>query len=142
METILLVDDEAEVLAMAHEILEGNGYRILEAPNGQEALRIAAAYAEPIHLLLTDVVMPGMGGHDLAQQLSRLRPEMKVLYMSTFALVTGQQEFSSAVSGVDLDTPIILKPFTVDRLTEKVREVLAVKPPSPFDRPPDPWRNV
>lgn len=142
METILLVDDEAEVLALAREMLEGKGYRILEAPNGREALRIAAAHAEPIHLLLTDVVMPEMGGHDLAQQLGRQRPEMKVLYMSAFALVTGQQEFSSAVSGVDLEAPIILKPFTVDRLTEKVREVLAVKPPSPFDRPPDPWRNV
>lgn len=80
-------------------MLEGRGYRILEAPSGEEALRIAAGHAEPIHLLLTDVRMPGMSGHGLVQQLGRLRPEVKVLYMSAFALITGREEFSRAESG-------------------------------------------
>jgi len=92
--------------------------------------------------LLTDVVMPEVSGHDLAQQLGLQRPEMKVLYMSAFTLVKGQQQFAEAESGLELSAPIILKPFTVERLTEKVRQVLAAKPASPFDRPPDPWRNV
>lgn len=84
-----------------------------------------------------------MGGHELVRQLGRLRPEVKVLFMSAFALVTGQEEFSGAESGaLEPDAPIIFKPFTTERLTEKVREVLVAKPPSPFDRPPDPWRNV
>jgi len=65
-----------------------------------------------------------------------------VLYMTAFALVKGQQQFSDAASGSEPDAPIILKPFTSERLTEKVREVLTTKPASPFNRPPDPWRNV
>lgn len=142
METILLVDDDAEVLAIAREILEGQGYRILDALNAEEAVRVAMSYVGPIDLLLTDVVMPGASGHDLAQQLGLQRPEMKVLYMSAFTLVKGQQQFSAAESGYELDAPVILKPFTLERLTEKVQEVLAVKPASPFDRPPDPWKNV
>lgn len=142
METILLVDDEAEVLAMAREMLEGQGYLILDALNAEEAVRIATGYAGLIHLLLTDMVMPGASGHDLAQQLGLQRPAMKVLYMSAYTLVRGQQQFSEAESGLELGAPIILKPFTSERLTEKVREVLAAEPPSPFARPPDPWRNV
>ena len=67
---------------------------------------------------------------------------MKILYMSAFTLVLGQQQFSEAESGLKRDTPTILKPFTIERLAEKVKEVLAAKPRSPFDRPPDPWRNV
>ena len=105
-------------------------------------MRVATGYVGPIHLLLTDVVMPGASGQTLAQQLGLQRPAMKVLSMSDYTLVRGQQQFSEAESGSELDAPIILKPFTSERLTEKVREVLAVKPASPFDRPPDPWRNV
>ena len=142
METILLVDDEAEVLATAREMLEGRGYQILDALNAEEAVRVSAAHAGPIHLLLTDVVMPGVSGQDLAQLLGLQRPELRVLYMSTFTLVKGQQQFSETESGLELGAPIILKPFTVERLAEKVQEVLAAKPPSPFDQPPDPWRNV
>ena len=96
------------------------------------------AHTEPIHLLVTPVVMPGMSGRDLARQLGGQRPEMKVLYMLAFTLVKGQQQFES---GVEPGAPTILKPFTRERL-EKVREVLATKPRSPFDRPPDPWRNI
>ena len=140
METILVVDDDAQVLAIVRKMLEG--YRILNALNAEEAVRVATGHVGPIHLLLTDVVMPGASGRELARQLSLQRPGMKVLYMTAFALVKGQQQFSEAVSGNEPDAPIILKPFTSERLTEKVREVLTTKPASPFDRPPDPWRNV
>jgi two-component system, cell cycle sensor histidine kinase and response regulator CckA len=140
METILVVDDDAQVLAIVGKMLEG--YRILNALNAEEAVRVATGHVGPIHLLLTDVVMPGASGRELAQQLSLQRPEMKVLYMTAFALVKGQQQFADAASGSEPDAPIILKPFTSERLTEKVREVLTTKPASPFNRPPDPWRNV
>jgi two-component system, cell cycle sensor histidine kinase and response regulator CckA len=142
VETILVVDDEAEVLAIVREMLEGKGYQILDAPNAEEAVRVSSNYSGPIHLLLTDIVMPGASGHDLAQRLSLQRPAMKILYMSAFTLVMGQQQFSEAESGLKRDAPTILKPFTIERLAEKVKEVLAAKPRSPFDRPPDPWRNV
>jgi two-component system cell cycle sensor histidine kinase/response regulator CckA len=142
METILLVDDEADVVATAREMLEEVGYLILDALNAEDAVRIAIGHTGPIHLLLTDVVMPGTSGQSLAQQLAIQRPTMKVLFMSTFALTKGQQQFADAESGLELGAPIILKPFTSERLTEKIREVLATKPASLFDRPADPWRNV
>lgn len=142
METILLVDDEADVVTAAREMLEDAGYQILDAFNAEDAVRIAIGHTGPIHLLLTDVVMPGTSGQDLARQLAIRRPEMKVLFMSTFTLVKGQQQFADVESGLELGAPIILKPFTSERLTEKVREVLTTKPVSPFDRPADPWRNV
>ncbi len=140
METILVVDDDAQVLAIVGKMLEG--YKILKAVNAEEAVRVAAGYVGPIHLLLTDVVMPGASGRELALQLSLQRSEMKVLYMTAFTLVKGQQQFSDAASGGEADEPVILKPFTGERLTEKVREVLTTKPTSPFDRPPDPWKHV
>ena len=142
METILLVGDEPDTLAAAREMLEGEGFQILDALNAEEAVRVAGAYAGPIHLLLTDVVMPGASGHDLAQILGLQRPDLRVLYMSTFAIVQGRQQFAETENGLDLGTPIVLKPFTVERLMEKVQEVLAAKPPSRFDHAPDPWRNV
>jgi len=142
VETILVVDDEAEVLATVREMLELHGFQVLNALNAQEAMRTASTHSGPIHLLLTDIVMPGMSGHALAQQLSSQRPEMRILYMTAFIVSSGQQQFLEAGSNAKLDAPTILKPFTSDRLTEKVREVLATKPRSPFDRPSDPWRNV
>jgi CheY-like chemotaxis protein len=81
MEIILLVDDEAEALATTREMLTGRGYQVLDAPNGEEAARVASAHVGPIHLLLTKAVMPGVSGEGLAQQLRLQRPEMKVLYM-------------------------------------------------------------
>lgn len=143
METILLVDDDAEFLATARAMLAGTTYRILEAQGGVEALRVSADHAGPIHLLLTDIRMPGMNGHELARQLGAQRPELKVLYMSAFALVTGQEEFSEAeAAALEPEAPALLKPFTLERLREKIQEVLAVRPSSPFDQPRDPWRNV
>ncbi len=142
METILLVDDEPEILALAREMLESEGYEVLDALNAEEAVRVAASHAGSIHLLLTDVVMPGASGQDLAQLLGLQRPDLRVLYMSSFAIIKGLRQFTEVENGLDLGTPIVLKPFTLDRLMEKVHEVLAVKPPSPFDHAPDPWRNV
>ena len=142
METILLVDDEPDILALAREMLEGEGYEILDALNAEEAVRVAAAHAGPIHLLLTDVVMPGASGQDLAQLLGLQRPDLRVLYMSSFAIIKGLRQFTEVENGLDLGTPIVLKPFTLDRLMDKVHEALAAKQPSPFDHGPDPWRNV
>ena len=142
METILLVNDEADVRSTAREILEGQGYEVLEALDAEEAVRVAATHQGPIDLLLTDVVMPGASGQDLAMLLGLQRPDLRVLYMSSFAIIKGQRQFTEVENGLDLGVPIILKPFTTERLTEKVQEVLATKPPSPFDQRPDPWRNV
>jgi len=142
VETILLVDDEPALLATAREMLEAEGYEILDALNAEEAVRVAAAHPGPIDLLLTDLVMPGASGQDLALLLGLQRPDLRVLYMSSFAIIKGQRQFAEVENGLDLGAPVILKPFTTERLTEKVQEVLAAKPPSPFDQPPDPWRNV
>ena len=142
METILLVDDEADVLATAREMLEEQGYDVLDARNAEEAVRVAAAHHGPIDLLVTAVVMPGVSGQDLALLLGLQRPELRVLYMSAFAIIKGQRQFAEVENGLELGAPIILKPLTPERLVEKVHEVLAAKPPSPFDRGPDPWRNV
>jgi CheY-like chemotaxis protein len=142
MGTILLVDDEADVLATAREMLEAQGYEILDALNAEEAVRVSAAHHGPIDLLLTDVVMPGASGQDLALLLGLQRPELRVLYMSSFAIIKGQRQFAEVENGLELGAPIILKPFTPERLVEKVHEVLAAKPPSHFDQGPDPWRNV
>ena len=142
MATILLVDDEPNILTLARKMLEGEGYEILDALNAEEAVRVAAAYAGPIHLLLTDIVMPGASGQDLAQLLGLQRPDLRVLYMSSFAIIKGQRQFAEVENGLDLGAPIVLKPFTLARLVEKVQEVLAARPASPFDRAADPWRSV
>ena len=141
METVLVVDDDAKVLAIVRKMLDG--YQILSAGSAEEAVRVAMSHAGAIHLLLTDIVMPGTNGRELAQQLSLQRPDMKVLFMTAFRLGQREQEYTDAASASEADAAVILKPFTGERLTEKVREVLTVKPPSsPFDHPPDPWRNV
>src|SRR5215475_16005048 len=104
-------------------MLEVQGYRILKALSAEAAVRVATDLAEPIHLLLTDIVMPGGSGHDLAQQLSVQRPEMKVLYMTGFTIVERQQQFLDASSSKP-DALIILIFFNDEATTEKVREVL------------------
>jgi PAS domain S-box-containing protein len=118
-ETVLLVEDAAAVRSVIHEALARQGYAVLDAPDGAEALRIAASHAGPIHLLLTDVVMPGLSGRQLADQLATVRPETKVLYTS------GYTDDAVVRHGV-LESGIayLQKPFTVDGLARKVREVL------------------
>jgi CheY-like chemotaxis protein len=118
-ETILLVEDDEMVRKLVSEVLESDGYRLLEAPNGVAALSISAQYREPIHLLLTDVVMPEMSGRELANRLAAVHPEVKVLYMS------GYTDDVIVHHGVlDEETEFIQKPFTPDVLARKIREVL------------------
>jgi len=118
-ETVLLVEDEEEVRKLAAQILKRQGYKVLEAPQGGDALLICEQHQTPVHLMLTDVVMPGMSGHQLAKRLKSLQPEMKVLYMSGYTDNTIVQH-GVLVEGVNY----ISKPFTVDALARKVREVL------------------
>jgi PAS domain S-box-containing protein len=118
-ETILLVEDQEEVRALAREVLQVSGYRVLEAANGPAAVAEATRHAGQIDLLLTDVVMPQMNGRELADRLGRVRPEMGVLYMSGYsdgALV--------ARGALDARAPLLPKPFTSDVLATRVREFL------------------
>jgi CheY-like chemotaxis protein len=118
-ETVLLVEDEEVVRDMAREILEESGYQVLEAKHGREALLVAEHYHGPIHLMLSDVVMPQMSGRELAEQLTPLRREMKVLYMS------GYTDDAIVHHGVlDEGMAFIGKPFTPNALARKVRETL------------------
>jgi two-component system cell cycle sensor histidine kinase/response regulator CckA len=84
-ETALVVDDDAAVRSAVREILQLTGYLVLEAHSGEEAVRICAGQEGPIHLLLSDVVMPVMSGPEVAQRLARMRPEIRVLYMSGYS---------------------------------------------------------
>ena len=118
-ETILVVEDETTVRELARELLELNGYSVLEAAHGQEALRVCRSHDGPIHLMLTDVVMPHMNGHELAETLAPLRPGMKVLYMS------GYSEDAGVLRDILVSkTTFLRKPFTPDALAEKVRALL------------------
>ena len=118
-ETILLVEDESAVRRLARQILERHGYTILEAADGMGALQIAADHPEVIHLLLTDVVMPNLGGRDLVVAIRARRPETKVLYMSGFT------DDAVVRHGVSVAADALLqKPFTPAALARKVRSVL------------------
>jgi two-component system, cell cycle sensor histidine kinase and response regulator CckA len=118
-ETILVVEDDKEVRNLAVRILKRQGYTVLDGSYGDEAFSVCRQHKGPIHLLLTDVVMPGMDGRALSESLSQLHPEMKVLYMSGYtddAVV----RHGVMVKGINY----IQKPFTVNALAKKVREVL------------------
>ena len=118
-ETVLLVEDDPGVRALNRRILERCGYTVLEASDGDEAVRAAAGHAGPIHLLLTDVVMPGDGGRVVAERLVELRPELKVLYAS------GYTDDAVVRHGILSETMNFLqKPFTPAALAHVVREVL------------------
>jgi PAS domain S-box-containing protein len=118
-ETVLLVEDEELVRNLVRDILKQNGYFVLEAHHGTEALRVALQHSGPIHLLLTDVVMPQMGGRVLAQRLKSFRPAIRVLYISGYVDDATIQEGVS-----NPGTSFIQKPFTVETLSRKVRELL------------------
>ena len=118
-ETLLLIEDEADVRVLAAQILDSQGYRILAAANGSEAIRLSEEYDGPIHLVLTDVVMPQMSGPEVAEQLSAQRPEMRVLYMSGYADEAAVQHVRPTKQ-----IPFLPKPFSVEQLLLKVRAVL------------------
>ncbi|HYT32590.1 MAG TPA: response regulator [Thermoanaerobaculia bacterium] len=118
-ETILLVEDDQAVRALTHTLLESKGYKVLEASGAQEAIAIVRGAVHPIDLLLTDVVMPEMGGSDLSSRLAVLRPGIKVLYMS------GYTDDAVVRHGLVAEgTRFLQKPFTPDVLARKLREVL------------------
>ncbi len=118
-ETVLLVEDEPGVRRLVNETLRLHGYTVLEARHGIEALLTGAKHAGPIHLLLTDVVMPQMSGPEVAEKLATVRPEVKVLYMSGYP---DHPAFSKG--GIDTEHSFLQKPFTPSTLAQKVREVL------------------
>jgi CheY-like chemotaxis protein len=118
-ETILLVEDQHGLRTLAKEFLGRQGYRVLEAARPSEAMAIAEAFSGKIHLLLTDVIMPGMNGRALAQRLRALRKDMKVLYVSGFT-----QEVLQQPNAGDPELSFMEKPFTLEALARKVREVL------------------
>lgn len=118
-ETLLLVEDDASLLELARKSLAHYGYRVLAAPNGETALEIAAGEDRAIALMITDVVMPGMNGRELARQMQTLRAGLKILYMS------GYTDDVIARHGVlEENVSFIEKPFTIRALARKVREVL------------------
>jgi len=118
-ETVLLVEDAAPVRALARRSLEACGYRVLDASDGPSALELSARHAAGIDLLVTDVVMPGMSGRELAERLAPQRPEMKVLYTS------GYTDDAMVRQGVlNAGVAFLQKPFVPDMLARKVREVL------------------
>jgi CheY-like chemotaxis protein len=130
-EIILLVEDAERVRAVVREILEMHGYEVIEARHGAEALMLEAGHEGPIHLLITDVVMPEMSGRELAQRLVPLRPEMNVLYIS------GYTDDAIVRHGVlEAGVALLPKPFTPDALAAKVREILDTPRRSPAEAPP------
>jgi two-component system, cell cycle sensor histidine kinase and response regulator CckA len=118
-ETVLLVEDEENVRLLVRRALQAKGYTVLEAQNGKDALRVARQHQGPIHLLMTDVVMPGMSGQELSERLIRLRGAMKTLYMSGYA-----DDAIHHQGVLKPGTELLQKPFSAEVLATKVREVL------------------
>jgi CheY-like chemotaxis protein len=122
-ETVLVVEDEPALRAVARRVLQRQGYAVLEAADGDAALALVATHQGPLDLLVTDVVMPGLSGRDLADRLTAARPDLRVLFVS------GYSGEALAHHGIlDPDLAYLEKPFNPDALAMKVREVL--------DRPP------
>jgi two-component system cell cycle sensor histidine kinase/response regulator CckA len=118
-ETVLLVEDESGIRELACYFLQGRGYIVLAAMDGDEALRIAEGHEDLIHLLVTDIVMPNMGGKELAQRLRGVRPQIKVLLMSGYP-----DHPALADADLDVQTTVLQKPFSLDMLAHKVRNLL------------------
>ena len=118
-ETILVVEDEISVRRLGAEFLASSGYSVLEAQDGGEALQECEQHRGPIHLLMTDLVMPGMSGWELAMRLAGQRPEMKVIYVS------GYTDDTIVPHGVlEEEIAFLPKPFSLNELAHKVREAL------------------
>ncbi|MFZ0687511.1 MAG: PAS domain S-box protein [Terriglobales bacterium] len=119
--TILLVEDEVSLRQLSHQLLESMGYKVMKAANGAEAIRIARQCLIPIHLLITDVVMPGMNGRELAELLCATRPQMKVLYVSghTDDMLVQYAIFKPGAS-------FLQKPFSREDLARKIQQILGI----------------
>jgi CheY-like chemotaxis protein len=118
-EVILLAEDEPAVRELARSLLTRSGYTVLAAPTGEEAVRISASHAGPVHLLVTDVIMPGMNGRVLAERLQAERPGLRVLYM------TGYTDDAVVRHGVlDATVALLQKPFTHEAMIARVRQLL------------------
>jgi two-component system, cell cycle sensor histidine kinase and response regulator CckA len=121
-ETVLLVEDEEIVRNLGYQVLEMNGYNVLLAKNGEDACRIAREYPGEIHLVVTDVVMPQMGGREVAERITDTRPDVTVLFVS------GYTDDAIVRHGIlDDKMPFLQKPFSADAFAKKVREVLDAK---------------
>jgi hypothetical protein len=118
-ETVLLVEDEESVRQLVRDTLAGNGYRVIEAENGEAGLAVAAKHDAAIDLIITDVVMPGMGGREMVKQLTQVRPAAKVLYLSGYT-----EDAVISEGTAESSTAFLQKPFTLQNLSRKVREVL------------------
>lgn len=120
-ETILLVDDEPQVVSLVRDMLVREGYTVLGASGGAEALEVVRANADKhLDLLLTDIVMPELNGRELADRIREMRPGIKVLYMSGFMKETILKYYGISIKGI----PFLQKPFNRDVLRRKIREVL------------------
>ncbi|HET9922753.1 MAG TPA: response regulator [Methylomirabilota bacterium] len=117
--TVLVVEDEEEVRALARDVLEMNGYTVLEALDAEDSVRLGESHPGPIHLLITDVVMPRMSGPELARRLRASRPDLKVLCMSGYPESPDRE-----TEGAESWTAWLQKPFTPDMFMDKVRECL------------------
>jgi two-component system cell cycle sensor histidine kinase/response regulator CckA len=118
--TILAVDDEETVLSLVRTMLWRAGYNVLEASGGAQALRIASENGAPIHLLLSDILMPDMNGYELADKLQALRPDTKVLFMSGYRDKVLAESTGRAASA----SPLLRKPFTQHNLIERIEQIL------------------
>jgi two-component system, cell cycle sensor histidine kinase and response regulator CckA len=118
-ETILLSEDEQDVREVAREFLESGGYTVIEAQNGDEALALGTKFEGTIDLLITDMVMPGMRGQELAARLQRHRRDLRVLYMSGYSEHTAEE---AAAAGIAVR--MLTKPFSRSLLLRTVRELL------------------
>jgi two-component system, cell cycle sensor histidine kinase and response regulator CckA len=118
-ETILVVDDEPGIRGLIRKILRRERYNVLEAENGEDALTVALSHAGPIHLLLTDVIMPGLSGPELARRMCEASPELKVLLISGYS-----GEDGALLEKLPSGHAFLPKPFTLGALVSKVRETL------------------
>ena len=118
-ETVLLVEDEESVRQLVRETLTVKGYRVIEAENGEAGLAAAARHGGKIDLVITDVVMPGMGGREMVKHMTDTRPETKVLYLSGYT-----EDAILSEGTIESGTAFLQKPFTLQNLSRKVREVL------------------
>jgi two-component system cell cycle sensor histidine kinase/response regulator CckA len=118
--TILVVDDEASVVELVRTMLWRAGFTVLEAGSPDEALRAVSEHSTAIELLLTDILMPGTNGYELAERVAALRPEIKVLFMSGYR----DKVLAESTGRADAGGPFLRKPFTQHTLIAKIEEVL------------------